>query len=366
MVKYKKQQSVLASVVCIEGKIMITLRNFTETDAVQLQKNKYRHKTITEVQKMIREMNRKCYNDKYFEMFAVVSKGRIVGMISLYEHSKWVISCGPEIFESECKKGYGYEALLRVLLVAREKGYKIAVAQVRTDNTASIALHKKARFAMNHEYVNSKGNTVYFMMRPTEFSCEEHYDMLIDEGNDPVHDSNLLQGYMNKWDGGEFIDELELGKDKKVLEIGVGTGRLAKRVAPLCQAFTGVDISPKTIERAIANLRQLENVELRCAEFMEYEFQCPFDIIYSSLTFMHIKDKQEAIRKIATLLIENGRFVLSIDKNKNEYIDYGTRIIEIYPDDLDITKKCIEKSGLQVEKVIETEQAYIIVATKRY
>ena len=79
---------------------MITLRNFTETDAVQLQKNKYRHKTITEVQKMIREMNRKGYNDKYFEMFAVVSKGRIVGMISLYEHSKWVVSCGPEIFES--------------------------------------------------------------------------------------------------------------------------------------------------------------------------------------------------------------------------------------------------------------------------
>lgn len=95
-----------------------------------------------------------------------------------------------------------------------------------------------------------------------------------------------------------------------------------------------------------------------------YNDKCSFDIIYSSLTFMHIKDKQEAICKIATLLNENGRFVLSIDKNKSEYIDYGMRIIEIYPDDLDITKKCIEKSGLQVEKVIETELAYIIVATK--
>ncbi|MBQ2986057.1 MAG: GNAT family N-acetyltransferase [Tyzzerella sp.] len=345
---------------------MITLRNFAEADALDLQRNKYRHKTISEVQDMIREMNRKCYNDKYFEMFAVVHKGSIVGMISLYEHSKWVVSCGPEIFASECRKGYGYEALLRTLLIAREKGYKIAVAQIRTDNIASIALHEKARFEMEHEYVNSKGNAVYFMMRPTEFSCEEHYDMLVDEGNDPVCDSDLLQKHMNKWDGNEFIDELQIGKDKRVLEIGVGTGRLAKRVAPLCKVFTGVDISSKTIKRAKENLRELENIELYCADFIKYEFDCSFDVIYSSLTFMHIKNKQEAINKIATLLNDNGRFVLSIDKNKNEYIDYGTRIVEIYPDDLSITKKYIKKSGLQLEKVIETELAYIIVATNRY
>ena len=173
---------------------MISLRNFTEMDALELQKNKYRNKTISEVQEMIREMNKKCYSEKYFEMFAVVHQEQIVGMISLYEHSKWVVSCGPEIFDSECRKGYGYEALLRALLIAREKGYKIAAAQIRTDNVASIALHKKARFELEHEYVNSKGNNVYFMLRPTEFSCEEHYDMLIDEGNDPVYDSDLLQG----------------------------------------------------------------------------------------------------------------------------------------------------------------------------
>ena len=343
---------------------MITLRNFIEEDALELQQNKYKNKTISEVQEIIREMNRKCYNDKYFEMFAVVYKGRIVGMISLYEHSKVVVSCGPEIFESECKKGYGYEALLRVLLLAREKGYKIAVAQIRIDNDASIALHKKAKFEIEHEYVNAKGNKVYFMVRPTDFSCEEHYDMLIEEGNDPVYDSDLLQEYMNQWDGDKFIDELQLGIDKKVLEIGVGTGRLAKRVAPLCKVFIGVDISLKTIERANENLAGSENVELHCADFIEHAFECSFDVIYSSLTFMHIKNKQEAINKIATLLNENGRFVLSIDKNKNEYIDYGTRIIEIYPDDLDITKKYIEKSGLRVKNVIETELAYIIVATK--
>ncbi len=147
---------------------MITLRNFAEADVLELQQNKYRHKTISEVQEMIREMNRKCYNNKYFEMFAVVYQERIVGMISLYAHSKSVISCGPEIFEGECRKGYGYEALQHALLVARDKRYKIAVAQIRTDNVASIALHQKAKFEMDHEYVNSRGNPVYFMLRPIE------------------------------------------------------------------------------------------------------------------------------------------------------------------------------------------------------
>lgn len=64
-----------------------------------------------------------------------------------------------------------------------------------------------------------------------------HYDLLIDENNDPVHDPKSLQNYMDKWDGQTFIDKMELDKDKSVLEIGVGTGRLAVRIAPECREF---------------------------------------------------------------------------------------------------------------------------------
>ncbi|MDE6111645.1 MAG: class I SAM-dependent methyltransferase, partial [Eubacterium sp.] len=55
----------------------------------------------------------------------------------------------------------------------------------------------------------------------------KHYDLLIEENNDPVHDPEPLRIYMDKWDGQKFIDNLELNKNKTVLEIGVGTGRLA-------------------------------------------------------------------------------------------------------------------------------------------
>ena len=62
-----------------------------------------------------------------------------------------------------------------------------------------------------------------------------HYDLLIEENNDPVNDPKPLQEYMDKWDGPSFIDALRLDKSKSVLEIGLGTGRIAIKVIPLCK-----------------------------------------------------------------------------------------------------------------------------------
>lgn len=192
----------------------------------------------------------------------------------------------------------------------------------------------------------------------------KHYDLLIDENNDPVHDPAPLREYMNKWDGQAFIDEMQLSKEKCVLEIGVGTGRLAIRVAPLCESFCGVDISSKTIERAAENLTGYSNVTFICDDFLTHNFESQFDVIYSSLTFMHISDKAFALGKIAGLLAPCGRFVLSIDKNQDEYIDFGFRKIKVYPDNPEEMKGLIKGAGLLLHKQIETEFAHIFVAVK--
>ncbi len=196
-------------------------------------------------------------------------------------------------------------------------------------------------------------------------SVTHHYDLLIDENNDPVHDPKPLQDYMDKWDGQAFIDKMELDKDKTVLEIGVGTGRLAVRIALFCGEFYGVDISSKTIERATENLAEFENVRLSCADFLSYEFGRTFDVVYSSLTFMHIEDKQRAVNKIAGLLNDAGRFVLSIDKNSSEFIDTGTRKIRIFPDTPEAIKTYIANSGLLLIEYYETEFATVFVAQKQ-
>lgn len=150
-----------------------------------------------------------------------------------------------------------------------------------------------------------------------------------------------------------------------MLEIGVGTGRLAVRVAPECREFCCIDLSPKTVKRAKENLNNQTNVTLVCGDFMSYEFGRKFDVIYSSLTFMHIKDKQAAINKVKTLLNISGRFVLSIDKSQSDTIDYGTRKIKIHPDRKEDIAEYINQSGMSLIKVFETEFADIFVAAKQ-
>ncbi len=191
-----------------------------------------------------------------------------------------------------------------------------------------------------------------------------HYDLLIDENNDPFRDPPALQEYMCKWDGALFLEALELSENKRVLEIGIGTGRIAAKVAPECLSLTGIDVSSKTIERAKENLKEYNNVYFICDDFSVYEFNETFDIIYSSLTMMHFKDKEHVISKIAELLNGNGLFCLSIDKNQNQYIDMGNRKIKIYPDTPDNIVALVNATTMTVSKVFETENAYIIVSNK--
>ena len=191
-----------------------------------------------------------------------------------------------------------------------------------------------------------------------------HYNLLIEENNDPVRDPKPLKDYMDKWDGQVFIDKMNLDKDKSVLEIGVGTGRLAVKTAILCKDYCGIDISPKTIYRAKENLANYKNVKLICDNFLSHHFNSLYDVVFSSLTFMHIHEKQNAINKVACLLKNGGRFVLSIDKSQEDFIDMGTRKITVFPDSPTEIKDCILNADLDLVECFDTELAHIFVAKK--
>ena len=191
-----------------------------------------------------------------------------------------------------------------------------------------------------------------------------HYDLLADENNDPFRDPPFLREYMNLWDGEVFLESLELNKTKDVLEIGVGTGRLAAKTAPLSKSLTGIDISPKTIERAKENLAEYANVCLICDDFTEHTFSDKFDVIYSSLTMMHFKDKKQVVAKVDSLLNDKGVFCLSIDKNQSRYIDMRNRKLEIYPDTPDEIISFTEFTDMELSNLHETKHAYIIVCKK--
>ena len=97
---------------------------------------------------------------------------------------------------------------------------------------------------------------------------------------------------------------------------------------------------------------------------MSHHFNSLYDVVYSSLTFMHIHEKQNAVNKVACLLKNGGRFVLSIDKSQEDFIDMGTRKITIFPDSPTEIKNCILNANLDLVECFDTELAHIFVAKK--
>lgn len=145
---------------------MVSLRHFRNSDAAVLRESGNFNMPEEQLLRMIRDWNKLVFHGKYFEMFAVRNENQIVGMISLYQLSDSVISVGPEIFPAFQRWGFGKAAMEIALDTAKCKGYKIVSQQVRSDNYASIALHKSLDFETDgYGYTNKNGNEVLIFLK---------------------------------------------------------------------------------------------------------------------------------------------------------------------------------------------------------
>lgn len=134
-------------------------------DNSELLSEKY-NMSVEDTDSLIARSEAELYEDRYFKMFAVSDGEVCVGIISLYEHSASVISIGPDIFEEYRRRGFATEAVKAAMDIAREKGYKIVFQQIRTDNIASIRLHKKLGFETdNNTFKNRNGNEVCIYLK---------------------------------------------------------------------------------------------------------------------------------------------------------------------------------------------------------
>ena len=145
---------------------MVSLRHFRDSDAAVLREFGNIDMPEEQLLRMIRDWNKLVFHGKYFEMFAVLHDDQLVGMISLYQLSASVISIGPEIFPAFRNRGFGKEAMAIALDFVRNKGYKIVSQQVRSDNHASIALHKSLGFETDdYGYINKKGKEILIFLK---------------------------------------------------------------------------------------------------------------------------------------------------------------------------------------------------------
>lgn len=145
---------------------MIWLRNFVNDDAEEFQRKQGSNIPLDEIREMFTKWNKKVHEGDYFEVFAVMRDDELAGMISLYQLSRSVVSCGPEVFDNYRKQGVGREAMLLAMDAAKSMGYKIVSQQIGRNNAASIALHSSLGFETDgYVYRNRKGNEVLIYLR---------------------------------------------------------------------------------------------------------------------------------------------------------------------------------------------------------
>lgn len=108
----------------------------------------------------------------------------------------------------------------------------------------------------------------------------------------------IYQGY----DANEriIIDILSPNREDEILEIGVGTGVCAKRIASLVKRYVGIDIAPRTI-KALREYIKNHNIEFHCFdmcdEIIPSELRTRFTKVYSFDTLEHVKCPQRFFKK---------------------------------------------------------------------
>ena len=140
---------------------MIFIRPVRSDDKSIFQGTSYGAMSSGSMEKMLHESLAKSHNGNYFELFAVMDGDICVGIVSLFETAAGEISCGPEIKPQYRQQGYGYLATKTAIERANLMRYSKAIAQIRQDNTASIALHKKLGFTQCRSYINKNGHSVF-------------------------------------------------------------------------------------------------------------------------------------------------------------------------------------------------------------
>ena len=139
----------------------VKLRKLTEEDAEYLKLYEFKNSDTAEIINLIALWNKNEYQGRYFEMFGSEYDGKLAGFFSIVETEDGKISIGPTVFKPYRKKGIASATKNMILKIAKEKGYKKAVAQIRTENTASIKLHEKMGYINQGKIINKHQNEVF-------------------------------------------------------------------------------------------------------------------------------------------------------------------------------------------------------------
>lgn len=109
---------------------------------------------------MLAASRARVHDDRYYEAFTVRCNDTLVGYVSLFGQEDGTVCDGVDIFPPFRRCGFAVQAMTQLMETARERGFTVQTAHIRTDNAASIALHGKMGFVPGEVWSNRHGHEV--------------------------------------------------------------------------------------------------------------------------------------------------------------------------------------------------------------
>lgn len=131
---------------------------------------------------------------------------------------------------------------------------------------------------------------------------------------------------------GKFVDDVETKcifslvddiKDKKILDIGCGTGHLSQKLNKKGAQVTGIDISQKMLDKASAKRDELGlDIEYKNMDVYNLKFEDgTFDYVFSMAAFEFIQDMENAFESIKRVLKDDGIIIIGTIQKVGAWAD---------------------------------------------
>jgi len=117
-----------------------------------------------------------------------------------------------------------------------------------------------------------------------------------------------LEKYWNSFEKGNLDKYMAMANGKRVLDAGAGTGRLTLKLKNEGADVTAIDLSTEMLEKLKQKDSSINVVEGN-VEKMPFEDDS-FDMVFSSLTLVHLKKIEPFMDEVYRVLKDDGLFVL--------------------------------------------------------
>ena len=177
-------------------------------------------------------------------------------------------------------------------------------------------------------------------------SSEAGYNLAAD-----VYDEN--ENYLNSFEQGEFIPLLGALADKKVLDVGAGTGRLSLPLANRGASVIALDVSPKMLE---VIKRKNAKIQTIVGDAESFPFaDGSFDIVTAAFLIVHLKDPTRFFDEAYRVLKDGGILaVTNINQKTPPQVKTkeGQIIIESFYHRPEKIKEILESLAFNIEEEV--------------